>query len=76
MIALVRAGVGVGVVNAVALGPFELTGLSVLDVGDPTVRRDVVGYWYDAITTSGVGMELQRAILAASPPPGGHPPEG
>ena len=47
-----------------------------LDVGDPTVRRDVVGYWYDAITTSGVGMELQRAILAASPPRGGQPPEG
>jgi DNA-binding transcriptional LysR family regulator len=76
MIALVRAGVGVGVVNAVALAPLELTGLTVLDIDDPTVRRDVVGYWYDTFTTGGVGMELQRAILAASPPPGGHPPEG
>jgi DNA-binding transcriptional LysR family regulator len=73
LIALVRAGVGIGVVNAVALGPFDRTGLSVLD--DPTVRREVVGYWYDALTSGGVGMELQRAVLAASPPPGGQPPE-
>lgn len=75
MIAMVRAGVGVGVVNAVALGTIDLTGLAVLDIDDPTVRRDVVGYWYDALTSGGVGMELQRAILAAPPPPGGHPPE-
>jgi DNA-binding transcriptional LysR family regulator len=75
MIALVRAGVGVGVVNAVALGPLDLSGLAVLDVDEPTVRRDVVGYWYDALTSGGVGMELQRAIVAAPLPPGGHPPE-
>jgi len=75
MIAMVRAGVGVGVVNAVALGTIDLTGLAVLDIDDPTVRRDVVGYWYDALTSGGVGMELQRAILAAPPPPGGRPPE-
>jgi DNA-binding transcriptional LysR family regulator len=75
MIAMVRAGVGVGVVNAVALGTMDLTGLTVLDIDDPTVRRDVVGYWYDALTSGGVGMELQRAILAAPPPPGGRPPE-
>ena len=75
LIALVRAGVGVGVINAVALGPIDLTGLSVLAVDDPTVRRDVAAYWYDALTTGGVGMELQRALLAAPPPPGGCPPE-
>jgi DNA-binding transcriptional LysR family regulator len=75
LIALVRAGVGVGVVNAVALGPLDLSGLAVLDIDEATVRRDVVGYWYDALTTGGVGMELQRAVIAAPLPPGGHPPE-
>ena len=75
MVTLVRAGVGVGVINAVALGPIDLSGLAVLDIDDPTVRRDVAGYWYDARTTAGAGMELQRAILAAAPPPGGRPPE-
>jgi DNA-binding transcriptional LysR family regulator len=75
MIALVRAGVGVGVVNAVALGPLDLSGLAVLDIDEPTVRRDVVGYWYDALTSGGVGMELQRAILDAPLPPGAHPEE-
>ena len=75
MIALVRAGVGVGVVNAVALGPLDLSGLAVLDIEEPTLRRDVVGYWYDALTSGGVGMELQRAIVAAPLPPGAHPPE-
>jgi len=74
MIALVRAGVGVGVVNAVALGPLDLSGLAVLDIDEPTVRRDVAGYWYDALA-GGVGMELQRAVVDAPLPPGAHPPE-
>jgi len=70
----VRAGVGVGVVNAIALGPLDLSGLAVLDIDEPTVRRDVAGYWYDALA-GGVGMELQRAVVDAPLPPGAHPPE-
>ena len=70
-----RAGVGVGVVNAVALGPLDLSGLAVLDIDEPTVRRDVAGYWYDALAGGGVGMELQRAIVDARRRRGAHPPE-
>src|SRR5689334_21022928 len=74
-IAPVRAGVGAGVVNAIALGALGLSGLAVLDIDEPTVRRDVAGYWYDALAGGGVGMELQRAILDAPLPRGAHPPE-
>ncbi len=73
LLALVRSGVGIGVINAVALGPLDLVGLVVLDIEDPTFVREVAAYWYDVLTTGGVGMELHRALVAASPPPGACP---
>jgi DNA-binding transcriptional LysR family regulator len=91
LLALVRAGIGIGVANAVALrslemrsfemGSFEmgsadLTGLVVLDIDDPSLVREVAAYWYDVLTVGGVGMELHRAVVTASPPPGGSPPGG
>jgi DNA-binding transcriptional LysR family regulator len=75
LVALVRAGVGVGVMNAVALGPLDRSGLVVLDIDDPSLEREVATYWYDAITLGGSGMELHRAVLTASLPPGAEPPE-
>jgi DNA-binding transcriptional LysR family regulator len=74
LLALVRSGLGVGVINAVALGPLDLSGLAVLDLDDTTLRREVAAYWYDALTTGGAGMELHRTLVAAPPPPGGDPP--
>jgi DNA-binding transcriptional LysR family regulator len=76
VLAMVRAGVGIGVLNAVALGPLDLSGLVVLDTDDPTLQREVAAYWYDTITLAGSGMELHRAVVTASPPPGAEPPEG
>jgi DNA-binding transcriptional LysR family regulator len=75
LLALVRAGIGIGVVNAVALGHADLSGLAVLEIDDPTLVREVAAYWYDVLTTGGLGMELHRAVVTASPPPGGSPPE-
>lgn len=75
LLALVRAGIGIGVANAVALGPADLSGLAVLEIDDPTLVRDVAAYWYDVLTTGGLGMELHRAVVTAPPPPGGSPPE-
>jgi DNA-binding transcriptional LysR family regulator len=76
LLELVRAGVGIGVLNAVALGPLDLTGLVVLDIDDPSLEREVATYWYDAITLGGTGMELHRALIAAPRPSGAKPSEG
>jgi DNA-binding transcriptional LysR family regulator len=75
LLALVRAGIGIGVVNSVALAPADLSGLAVLDIDDPSLAREVAAYWYDVLTTGGIGMELHRAVVTASLPPGGSPPE-
>ncbi len=75
LLALVRAGVGLGVLNAVALGPAERSGLVVLDIDDPSLQREVATYWYDEITLGGTGMELHRAVVSAPPPPGAQPVE-
>ena len=76
LLALVRAEVGVGVVNAAALGPLYLTGPAVLGIEDATLRRGGAADWQDRLTTVGAGMTLQKALVAASPPPGTSPPEG
>lgn len=76
LLALVRAGVGVGVLNAVALAPLEKSGLVVLDIDDPSMQREVAAYWYETLTLGGAGMELHRAVVTASPPSGAEPSAG
>lgn len=68
--AMVRAGVGVGVVNAVAAAGIDAAGLAVLDVDDPDLVREVAAYWYDVLVTTGVGKLLHTAVLEAEVPPG------
>ncbi|MDT7554317.1 MAG: hypothetical protein QOI16_2853, partial [Pseudonocardiales bacterium] len=75
LLALVRAGIGIGVVNAVALGSADLAGLVVLDIDDPSLVREVAAYWYDVLMAGSLGMELHRVVVTASPPPGGTAPE-
>lgn len=70
VLAMVRAGVGVGVVNAVALAHSDTTGLVVLDIDDPDAVRDVAAYWYDVLVTTGVGAALHRTVLEAPVPDG------
>lgn len=74
LLALVRAGIGIGVANAVALATADLSGVAVLDIDDPSLAREVAAYWYDVLTVGGLGMELHRAVVTAAPPPGGSPP--
>jgi DNA-binding transcriptional LysR family regulator len=75
LLALVRACVGFGVLNAVALGPLDLSGLVVLDVDDPSLEREIATYWYDATILGGTGMELHRALMTAQAPSGAQPAE-
>jgi len=70
VLAMVRAGVGVGVVNAVALAHSDTDGLAVLDVDDPDAVREVAAYWYDVLVTTGVGKALHRTVLDAPVPKG------
>jgi DNA-binding transcriptional LysR family regulator len=77
LVSLVRAGVGVAVVNAVALGPLDLAGLVVLDVEGPVHFRAVAAYWNDILLDTDAGRRLHRAVLDAPAPAGAEavPPE-
>lgn len=70
VVAMVRAGVGVGITNAVALAHTDVTDLVVLDVDDPDLLREVAVYWHDVLATSSVGSILQATVLDAPLPPG------
>jgi DNA-binding transcriptional LysR family regulator len=72
---LARAGVGVTVVNAVALGPLDLTGLAVLELDEPEPSRAVSAYWNDVLLDTDTGRRLHRAVLQAAVPLGAEPVE-
>jgi DNA-binding transcriptional LysR family regulator len=72
--AMVRAGLGVGALNAVAAAQIDTAGLAVLDLDDPDLLREVGVYWYDVLLTAQVGKALHRAVLAAPLPPGAVAP--
>jgi DNA-binding transcriptional LysR family regulator len=72
---LARAGVGVAVVNAVALAPLDLTGLVVLELDEPEPSRAVSAYWTDVLLDTDAGRRLHRAVLEAAVPPGAEPVE-
>lgn len=73
VVAMVREGVGVGVLNAVAAEHADTTGLVTLDIDDPDMVREVAAYWYDVLVTTEVGTALHRTVLEAPVPPGGTP---
>jgi DNA-binding transcriptional LysR family regulator len=73
LVSLARAGVGVAVVNAVALEPLELSGLVVRDLDDPEPQRSVAAYWNDVLLDTEMGRRLHRAVLEAPIPAGAEP---
>ena len=72
LLSLVRAGGGVGVLNAVALGTLDTGGATILDI-DGDLVRDVAAYWYDVLLDTRIGRRLYRAVLDAPLPPGAMP---
>lgn len=70
---LVRAGLGVAVLNAVALPPLDLTGLAVLDLDLPESERAVAAYWDDGLLGAEAGRRLHRAVIEAPMPVGACP---
>lgn len=70
---LVKAGLGVGLINAFAMEVSDTTGLAVLQVGDILEGREV-GLWHDpARYMSSAARALYRAVLDAPPPAGTVP---
>jgi DNA-binding transcriptional LysR family regulator len=73
--ALARAGVGVAVLNAVAVPPLDLTGLAVLELDVPDHPRAVAAYWNDVLLDTDTGRRLHRAVLQTPVPDGAVPIE-
>jgi DNA-binding transcriptional LysR family regulator len=72
--ALVRAGIGVGVLGAVALHGFDLDGLVAVGLRGNAVTGQVAAYWGRPLLSTEVGRRLHRAVLQAPLPPGAQPP--
>jgi len=70
LVAMVRAGVGAGVTNAVAVENTDTAGFIALNVDDAELIRDVRVYWHDVLLTSDVGRTLQQTVLQAPLPKG------
>jgi DNA-binding transcriptional LysR family regulator len=70
LVAMVRAGVGVGVSNAVAIENTDTAGVVALNLDDPEMARDVAVYWHDVLLMSDVGRTLQQTVLQAPLPKG------
>jgi DNA-binding transcriptional LysR family regulator len=73
LLSLARAGVGVAVVNAVALAPLDSAGIVVLEFERPGLRREVSAYWNDVLLDTDIGRRLHRAVIDAPLPPGAEP---
>ena len=72
--ALVRAGIGVGVLTGVAAHGAHVDGETVLlPLAEPGMVRRVSAYWYDALPGTELGRELLREVLAAPAPAGAVP---
>jgi len=73
LVSLARAGVGVAVLNGVALAPLDRTGVAVLDLDGRELTRAVSAYWDDVLLDTDIGRRLHRAVLDAPPPAGADP---
>lgn len=74
LVELARAGVGVGIIDAVALHQLDLTDLVVRDIAEEPVVREVAAYWSDVLLRTESGRRLHRAVLEAPLPTGAQPP--
>jgi DNA-binding transcriptional LysR family regulator len=62
MVALTRAGLGVGFVNALALAAAPTDDLCILDLADDGLVRDVGVYWTDSLYSSPPALALHSLI--------------
>ena len=74
LLALVQAGLGIGLINELALSVCGDYNLRVLDIADPLAVRDVAVFWDEGAYESPAARALRAAILEAPVPPGVQPP--
>jgi DNA-binding transcriptional LysR family regulator len=74
--ALVRAGLGVGLLMDVAARGVLGDDLVAVPLADDGLVRRVAVYWYDVLLGTDVGRVLHREVLATPPPPGAVPVDG
>ena len=67
---MVRAGLGVGLLWAVAAARTDLTGLDLVDVDDPDLVREVAAYWDRALGLTEAGRALHSTVVRAAAPAG------
>ena len=73
LVSLARAGVGVAVLNGVALAPLDRTGVAVLGLDGRALTRAVSAYWDEVLLDTDIGRRLHRAVLDAPLPAGADP---
>jgi DNA-binding transcriptional LysR family regulator len=71
--ALVRAGLGVGLLTGVAAGGVTDAETVAVPLADPGLTRSVSAYWYDVLLHTDLGRALHREVLASTAPPGAIP---
>ncbi len=75
LVASVRAGLGIGVINSVASTTTDIAGLAIVHLEDPDttspdVGFDVIAEWSDVLLGNQVGRDLRAAVMAAPTPAG------
>jgi DNA-binding transcriptional LysR family regulator len=76
VVAAVRSGLGIGVLNSVGLSECSTRGTVVLDLDRPAIRREVALYWQETVLATQLGRDLHTAVLSAPLPAGAEPPGG
>ncbi len=74
LVAMVRAGLGVGVLGSLAAEQVRSDDLAVVEVADPELVREVAAYWYPTLTATAVGRALREIVLGAAVPKGAVSP--
>lgn len=74
LISMVRAGLGIGIVNSVAVHASDATGVTTVPIDMPDARRDVVLSWFDGKYHSVAERRMFDEIVNATIPPGALPP--
>jgi DNA-binding transcriptional LysR family regulator len=70
LVALARAGLGVGFINSLGLVAPRMDGVQVLDLADAGLVRDVGVYWRDGMYSSPPTLAMHSMIVNSSAPEG------
>ena len=70
LVAMVRAGLGVGVLGIAGRRARRRTDLAVVDVAHADLVREVAAYWHPTLTATASADALREIVLSAAVPKG------